>query len=214
MSLEDIKGTYDAVFSLGDLCLTAIQLKKNHLRPFSGVLDWMASPSLSDVNRLLKNRFVGFMELPNLRFIGYSTGIYSTEKHLSLSDDAYHIISSHDFKASQNTPTHLATYPEVREKFDRRIKRFLEKMETSKRILFVRTEGTFEEVLELESILSKMVKHDFRILIVNHTDVSGLTEKNWPIERVSVVELPNRDIWNANDHFWKMMFDGVQLSGK
>ncbi|EHL78862.1 DUF1796 family putative cysteine peptidase [Bacillus smithii] len=46
MSLEDIKGTYDSVFSLGDLCLTSIQLKKNNLRPFSGVLDWMASPSL------------------------------------------------------------------------------------------------------------------------------------------------------------------------
>ncbi|AKP46215.1 MULTISPECIES: DUF1796 family putative cysteine peptidase [Bacillus] len=209
MSLEDIKGTYDSVFSLGDLCLTSIQLKKNNLRPFSGVLDWMASPSLSNVNRLLKNRFVGFMDLPNLRIIGYAS-----DQLICVSDDGYQIVSNHDFEVGKNTLSHLGGYPEVREKFDRRIKRFLEKMETSKRILFVRTEGTFEEVLELESILSKMVKHDFRILIVNHTDVSGLTEKNWPIERVSVVELPNRDIWNANDHFWKMMFDGVQLSGK
>jgi len=209
MSLEDIKGTYDSVFSLGDLCLTSIQLKKNNLRPFSGVLDWMASPSLSSVNRLLKNRFVGFMDLPNLRIIGYAS-----DQLICVSDDGYQIVSNHDFEVGKNTLSHLGGYPEVREKFDRRIKRFLEKMETSKRILFVRTEGTFEEVLELESILSKMVKHDFRILIVNHTDVSGLTEKNWPIERVSVVELPNRDIWNANDHFWKMMFDGVQLSGK
>ncbi|MEK4873835.1 DUF1796 family putative cysteine peptidase [Bacillus sp. FSL W8-0102] len=209
MSLEDIKGTYDSVFSLGDLCLTSIQLKKNNLRPFSGVLDWMASPSLSNVNRLLKNRFVGFMDLPNLRIIGYAS-----DQLICVSDDVYQIVSNHDFEVGKNTLSHLGGYPEVREKFDRRIKRFLEKMETSKRILFVRTEGTFEEVLELESILSKMVKHDFRILIVNHTDVSGLTEKNWPIERVSVVELPNRDIWNANDHFWKMMFDGVQLSGK
>ncbi|MED1488612.1 DUF1796 family putative cysteine peptidase [Bacillus smithii] len=209
MSLEDIKGTYDSVFSLGDLCLTSIQLKKNNLRPFSGVLDWMASPSLSNVNRLLKNRFVGFMDLPNLRIIGYAS-----DQLICVSDDGYQIVSNHDFEVGKNTLSHLGGYPEVREKFDRRIKRFLEKMETSKRILFVRTEGTFEEVLELESILSKMVKHDFRILIVNHTDVSGLTEKNWPIERVSVVELPNQDIWNANDHFWKMMFDGVQLSGK
>lgn len=209
MSLEDIKGTYDSVFSLGDLCLTSIQLKKNNLRPFSGVLDWMASPSLSNVNRLLKNRFVGFMDLPNLRIIGYAS-----DQLICVSDDGYQIVSNHNFEVGKNTLSHLGGYPEVREKFDRRIKRFLEKMETSKRILFVRTEGTFEEVLELESILSKMVKHDFRILIVNHTDVSGLTEKNWPIERVSVVELPNRDIWNANDHFWKMMFDGVQLSGK
>lgn len=149
------------------------------------------------------------MDLPNLRIIGYAS-----DQLICVSDDGYQIVSNHDFEVGKNTLSHLGGYPEVREKFDRRIKRFLEKMETSKRILFVRTEGTFEEVLELESILSKMVKHDFRILIVNHTDVSGLTEKNWPIERVSVVELPNRDIWNANDHFWKMMFDGVQLSEK
>jgi len=31
MSLKDISGTYDAIFSLGDLCLAAVQLRKNNL---------------------------------------------------------------------------------------------------------------------------------------------------------------------------------------
>ncbi|NGY80941.1 hypothetical protein F6Y03_01655 [Bacillus megaterium] len=31
------------------------------LRPCSGVLDWMTSPSLTDVNRLLTNRFQNFL---------------------------------------------------------------------------------------------------------------------------------------------------------
>ncbi|MBA2873400.1 DUF1796 family putative cysteine peptidase [Thermaerobacillus caldiproteolyticus] len=207
MGLEVIKGTYDSVFSLGDLCLTAIQLKKNNLRPFSGVLDWMASPSLSNVNRLLRNRFAGFMDLPNLRIIGYAT-----DQLICVSDDAYQIVSNHDFEVGKNTLSYLGGYPEVKEKFDRRIRRFLEKMETSQRILFVRTEGTFEEVLELESVLSEMVKNDFRILLVNHSNVNGIVEKNWPIERVCVVELPNHDKWNANDHYWKTIFDGVHLS--
>jgi hypothetical protein len=39
MKLVDVKGTYNAIFSLGDLCLTAIQLEKNNLRPFSGMLE-------------------------------------------------------------------------------------------------------------------------------------------------------------------------------
>lgn len=207
MSLEIIKGTYDAVFSLGDLCLTSIQLKKNNLRPFSGVLDWMASPSLSNVNRLLQNRFVGFMDLPNLRIIGYAN-----DQFICVSDDGYQIVSNHDFAVGKNTLSHLGGYPEVREKFDRRIRRFLEKMETSQRILFVRTEGSFEEVLELESILSGMVKNDFRILLVNHSNVNSMVEKHWPLEKVCVVELPNQDKWNANDHYWKMMLDGVHLS--
>lgn len=206
MSLEDIKGNYDAIFSLGDLCLASIQLKKNNLRPFSGVLDWIASPALSDVNRLLRNRFVGFMDLPNLRIIGYA------DDNICVSDDAYHMVSNHDFPADRNTLTHLATYPEVKEKYDRRIHRFLEKMNTSKRVLFVRTEGSFEDILELESILSSLVKNDFRILLVNHTNVGGMIEKDWPLERVCAVELPNQDKWEGNHHYWKAMLDEVTIS--
>jgi hypothetical protein len=207
MSLEKIKGSYDTVFSLGHLCLGAIQLKKFNLRPFSGVLDWVASYSLRDVNRLLEKQFAGFMELPNLKVVGHAS-----ELDLLVSDEAYNIHFNHDFKTNKNTVSHLAAYPEVKLKYDRRVERFLEKMATSKRILFIRTEGTFEEVQELETILSGMVKNDFRILVVNHTDVNGMVEINWPLQRVSVVELPNGEIWNSNDHYWSMIFNGVHLS--
>ena len=56
----------------------------------------------------------------------------------------------------------MATYPEVIEKYNRRIDRFIEKMSTSKRILFVRTEGegSFKEAQELELVLSDLVQHD------------------------------------------------------
>jgi hypothetical protein len=118
MRLQELKGSYDAIFSLGDLCLSSIQLQNNNLRPYSGVLDWMASPKLSDVNRLLKNRFIGFMDLPNLRIIGYA------DDNICVSDEAYHFVSNHDFEVGPNTLTHLGTYPEVREKFDRRLNVF------------------------------------------------------------------------------------------
>ncbi|MDI3411920.1 DUF1796 family putative cysteine peptidase [Bacillus sonorensis] len=87
-------------------------------------------------------------------------------------DDNYHVGSVHDFDADKNTLDDLATYPEVIEKFNRRINRFLEKMSTGKRILFVRTEGSFEEAKELELILSEMVQHDFSVLLVRHTNVT------------------------------------------
>jgi hypothetical protein len=212
MNLKDIKGTYDAIFSLGDLCLASLQLRKNNLRPFSGVLDWMASPSLSNVNRLLQNRFVGFMDLPNLKATGYSTGVDSTERFICVWDSAYDIVSSHDFKADKNTLAHLATYPEVKEKFNRRIQRFLEKTATSQRLLFVRTEGTYEEVQELQSVLSGMVKNDFQILLINHSNVSGMIKKDWSLEKVCVVELPDQDKWSSNDHHWKTMLDGIHIS--
>ncbi len=153
MNLKEIKGQYNAVFSLGHLCLTAIQLKNNDLRPFSGPLDWVTIHSLTDLNLLLRNRFTGFMEPKNLRVIGYNTGKKKKEEGSTIyvSDDFYNIGSVHDFDVNQNTLDHLATYPEVIEKYNRRIDRFIEKMSTSKRILFVRTEGegSFKEAQEL-----------------------------------------------------------------
>lgn len=62
MKLQDIKGSYNAIYSLGDLCLASIQLKQNNLRTFAGVLDWAGSPILPDVTRLLQNRFAGLMD--------------------------------------------------------------------------------------------------------------------------------------------------------
>jgi len=38
-----------------------------------------------------------------------------------------------------------------------------------------------------------------------------MIEKNWPLEKVCVVELPNHDIWNANNNYWKKIFEGVSL---
>jgi hypothetical protein len=212
MNLEDIKGTYDSIFSLGHFCLSAIQMKKNNLRPFAGVLDWVGSPSLPDVNRLLRNRFVGFWEPSNMRVIGHAT-----PKDLLVSDDAYKIYFNHDFKTDINTPTHLAAFPDVKEKYNRRIQRFLEKMTTSQRILFIRTKGTLEEVRELEMVLAEMVKNDFQILLVNHTNVNRITEKNWPLKKVCVVELPGQGkrgepLSNENDHYWKMIFNGVNIA--
>jgi hypothetical protein len=208
MKLQDIKGTYDAIYSLGDLCLASIQLRQNNLRLFAGVLDWMASPQLSDVNRLLKYRFMDFMDLSHLRIIGYA------DDKICVADDVYHMVSNHDFIVGKNTLTHLGGYPEVKEKFERRIRRFLEKAETSRNMLFVRTEGDEEDAAELQDVLSGLVRHDFKVLIVNHTDVSGLVEDAWPLDKVCSVQLPAVNKWTGNDHLWKTLLNGVHILKK
>ncbi|MCY8267403.1 papain-like cysteine peptidase [Bacillus haynesii] len=209
MNLNDIKGDYNAIFGLGHLCLTALQLRKNNLRPYAGPLDWVGTSSLTELNRLLKNRFSNFMAPLNLRVTGYSTGVYTTDRYISLTDDYYHVDSAHDFKADKNTLEHLATYDEVIEKFNRRINRFYEKMSTANRVLFVRTNGTYKEAEELESVLSDLVQNDFRVLLINHAKVKGIVEQNWPLKRICAVTLPDREIWQSNDHLWREMLNGV-----
>jgi len=209
MRLNGLKGSYDAIFSLGQNCLPAIQLQKNNLRSYSGVLDWMISDTLVDVNRLLKNRFSGFMEFSDLEFVNYNV---PSPQNLYVKDSKYNVISAHDFPTSINTPQNLVSYPEVREKHNRRIKRFLEKTEECKHILFVRMQGTFEEAKELQSILYDMVKHEFKILLVNPTGVEQLIELDWPLEKVCAVEVPSKDIWGGNsDYLWSFMFKNINL---
>ncbi|UAY71691.1 DUF1796 family putative cysteine peptidase [Bacillus paralicheniformis] len=214
MNLKDIKGQYDAVFSLGHLCLAAIQLRNNDLRPFAGPLDWVTTNSLSDLNRLLRNRFTGFMNSKNIRVIGYNTGEKKEEgSTIYVLDDFYNIGSVHDFDADQNTLDQLITYSEVMEKYNRRINRFLEKVSTGNRILFVRTEGegSFKEAQELELVLSDLVQHDFNVLLVKHSKVNGIVEKNWPLEKTCTVELPNKEIWESNNDLWASLFKGITL---
>jgi hypothetical protein len=127
-------------------------------------------------------------------------------------DQVYNIYFNHDFKTDKNTVDNLAAYPEVKEKYNRRIARFLEKVETCQRILFIRTEGTFEEIKELETILSGMVKNDFRLLVVNDTKVNVMIEQNWNLEKVTVLELPDDEKWDSNDHYWATIFSGVHLN--
>ena len=206
MNINEIKGNYDAIFSLGDLCLTSMQLRKHNLRPYSGVLDWVASPMLSHVNQLLENRFVGFMEYENLRVLGYA------DTYICVLDEGYHVVSNHDFEGEKNSLEHLGAYHEVMEKYNRRIERFLEEMDHAKRILFVRTEGNFEDAVELQKILEKLVKHDFTVLLINHTEVEGIVETNWPLENVCSIEFPNIEKWEGNNDLWERVLDGVILN--
>ena len=168
--------------------MTSIQLGENNLRTFAGILDWVSSPSLKNVNLLLQNQFADFLNLQNLRIIKYIS-----QWDLFVWDKVYNIRFNHDFNTDKNILSHLGGYPEVKEKYDRRIPRSLEKLTTSSRILFIRTEANFEDVAELESILSRMIVNDFRVLIINHTDVDNLVEKSWPLQKVCTNELPNHD---------------------
>ncbi len=207
MRISDLKGTYDAIFSLGDLCLASMQLEKFDLRPYAGPLDWMSTYNLANVNRLLRNHFANFMNYENL-FV---------EKRLSeqlylVRETYYDFLSNHDFFTHNNFPPHLAAYPEVKAKYDRRVQRFMEKMATARSILFIRTEGSLEDAQELQEVLFGLVAHDFKVLLINHTAVPHVMETDWPLDKVCSILMPNDDKWDGNDHLWAEILQGVQLA--
>ncbi|OXM87388.1 DUF1796 family putative cysteine peptidase [Paenibacillus rigui] len=200
MKLEEINGCYDAIFSLGSKCLASIQLRKNQLRPYSGVLDWMLSPSLQHVNLLLRNRFTSFLDYKHL-------ALQPNAGNMLYRDVFYNITLAHDMPLKQNVHD-LTCYPELRRKMDRRIQRFLEKCDTCPKILFIRLGGTWEEVLELQQVLSGLVTHDFRILLVNHSTTYQIIDTGCSLEKVCSIQIP---LELECDDLWRIILHRFQL---
>lgn len=207
MELEDIKGDFDAIYSLGHNSLPGVQMAKNGLRHDTGVIDWMCSPLLSGVSNMLRHRFAHFMELRNMSI----TGIDPNASCYLVRDAAYHIISNHDFSVEANTPTQLITYPQFKEKMNRRIERFLQKLKASHRVLFIRTESSYAEAQELQEVIRGLRSHrDFCILVVNHAPVEGIVELHWPLEYVCALQLPQvTDPFYENDELWRSILSGI-----
>lgn len=206
MNLQDIKGQYHAIYSLGNNCLPAIQLRTHGLRKYAGPLDWMGSPMLPQVTRLLLRHFEGFLYYPNL------TAIEKANPELyNVHDREYDLYLNHDFYTHNNFPPHLAAYPEIKEKYDRRISRFLQDINSGLPLMFIRTDAVYEEVVDLNKVLKHIVRGPYRLLIVNHTNVEVMTEQEWSLDNVAVVLMPDKEIWAGNNHWWMVMFNGVSL---
>jgi len=225
MNLYDIKGSYDAVFSLGSACNPALQFQRLNLKRFtSSPLDWNYSPFLYDVNRLLKNKFNGFMELKNMRIIndkGVSTyadegvfvfpdkGLHKPIKSYLVLDTAYKILSAHDFPIIPNQHWFLA-YPPFKKTLNYRIDRFLDKIKNSQSVLFVRWVDNYQEAVELESTLSILTKRSFKVLILNPIEgLQGINEVDWGLSRTCVVNVPNDPNSNVT---WDYVLNGVTLT--
>ncbi|MEH7125652.1 DUF1796 family putative cysteine peptidase [Bacillus sp. JJ1503] len=208
MKLKEIKKNYSMIYSLGLNCAPSNHLRYRGLRPFAGVLDWMISPSLADVNRLLANRFVNFMELENLTFSSY----YDNDSKLLIKDNYYNIYSAHDFKTDKNTPDSLSCYPEVKEKYKRRIGRFLREMETSESILFIRLGGSYDEAVELQRVLDSLVKHNYCVLLISDSDSSTMIEENWGLDHICVLNCHISKIMWDNYELWSSLLSGIGIS--
>jgi hypothetical protein len=215
LRLYEIKGSYDAIVSLGSACNPSLQLKRHHLRTFSGPLDWHVSLSLSDVNRLLNNKFHNFMNLSHMilidgvaHLLDDGVPISSVQSHF-VKDTYYNILSVHDFPIIPNQEW-STVYPTYRDKMNRRIDRLLDKMQTSRTILFVRWAANYDQAVELQSVLSKIVNGQFSVLILcpdESTNVVSLLD--WGIERVCAVKVPSDPNRNAT---WDYVFQGVKIN--
>jgi len=122
---------YDAVFSLGQWCATAIVLKKLGLRSASGPFDWTGPTGrLDGYVDLMTNGFKGYFAKENLRKIREDP-VEGTEIYI---DTVQRWESHHDFRIGVSFEENYARY---RARLDRRADRLLAALRSGGRLLFV-----------------------------------------------------------------------------
>lgn len=174
-----LRTKYDFVCSIGPDCGCAAHLVRCRLRRASYPLDWIGTWTLGVVTlaKLVANDFAGFLRQENLRRCEKQTdGPLDDSRHDWYSDDVMHIDHLHDFPAGRPLEE---SYPEVRRKFDRRIKRFYDTVRASKRTLFVywtwRNHPEEAELLRMAEVFrGKFPGVRIDLLVMRHADHGGI----------------------------------------
>ncbi|WP_088548975.1 DUF1796 family putative cysteine peptidase [Paenibacillus aquistagni] len=204
MNLSELKGDYDGFYSLGSNCYPAQRLERYGLRPYSGVIDWMYSNSVAGLVKLLNHRFDSFMHPANMVI----EGTMFDGHNYSVRDCFYDIESVHDFLVSEQVEGYQRKLPEFRQTMERRVNRLLHKAEHCQKLLFVRLHASFVEASVLEGALTKLVKHQFRLLVVN-PGPKTLHDLNWPLPHTCGLQLPIE--WDAeSDMIWNEVFRDIR----
>lgn len=165
------KKVYDLIFSLGEACSCTAALRESKLQVFSYPFDWLYGCSFLDRIDLLTSDFKNFIDKEDLELI---------EKRLKPSPcDVYKnnrngLIFNHDFPLDSSFDL---SYTDVKSKYDRRIKRLLEHISQSKKVLvvFIKTpeEGNCIEAKTilidgLKKLSEKFVNIEFDILTLTN----------------------------------------------
>ena len=124
---------FDAVFSLGFNCRTALYLRDARLRDCSGPFDWVTIAAFEERINSLTSDFADWLKAENLEYVGVVVS-GALHEHDRYDDRISHYAYLHDFPAGHPLEQ---TYPAVKAKYDRRIKRMLERLDAGGRYLFV-----------------------------------------------------------------------------
>lgn len=179
---------YDLVVSLGEACGCSETLRICNLQAFSYPFDWMYGSNLIDRVKILTSGFKNFLRKEDLVF---------AHDVRSISCDAYHnnyndITFNHDFP--MNIPLDRS-FPEVKVKYDRRINRLFDKIEQSKKVLFVH--------MEVPGTTKKFGKDD--ILIQVQKDL----QEAFPNTKCHFLYLEHMDILKPNRMISRNVGKGV-----
>ena len=171
---------YNFIFSIGEACSCTQALRQQGLQNASYPFDWLYGSTFVERCKILADEFKYFIRKEDLEF-AYSYDVSG------LTSDAYHnklngIIFNHDFS---NSLEFEEAYPLVKEKYDRRIKRLLEKIKNSKSVLAVyletpttgHSEISNQEIFQGYSILREKFGDKISLLYIKNNKGETVIEE-------------------------------------
>lgn len=154
---------YDEVVSLGSRCQVAIQMENNGVRHLAYPFDWIVTHAQGLASFII-NQGSHFLDIDKVLYVEEYAG---NPPYYFVRDTHYGFESYHDF-----LPPHVpGNFEMVKEKFQRRIKRFFALLNSNKKILFIRTDVTRKEAEFLDHIIHTLYPRlVYTFVALNTTD--------------------------------------------
>ena len=171
MKRKNTPKKYDIIYSIGHDCSCSLYMIKAKLRACSGPFDWLTNADCKSRFELMLNDFEDFLKKDDLVLMPKPT-LFPVSKN----NDYYKNIKNdlyfwHDFPADK---TFEEAYPEIKQKYDRRIKRFYQNIGTKKRVLLVwfsKWHNTPDDVVvNLCGSFCKKMNKDIDFLFIEHKE--------------------------------------------
>lgn len=128
------KKKYDFIVGFGEDCACSMYLRKNNLQFKSYPFDWLTNASFDVRLNLIINDFKNFLNIEDIKFLPKTDDVYDDvdcDYYENLRNGFYYF---HEFPLGCKPENVIE---EIKEKYNRRIKRFYKKIEESEKMLFV-----------------------------------------------------------------------------
>lgn len=200
--MEVFKNKYDCIFSMGSACFSAELLTKAKLRVFSSPFDWLRGGNFKTRGELICNGFKDFLDIEYLE----KTGQRDYPERCDIYLNKYNGIGFfHDFPKDEILAD---SHPKVKEKYDRRIDRLIEKLCHSEHSLIIYMEMFEDDINDkgvilplIDKINKKFNKSSIDLLYIKHNQ--NMKDGEYKIYQATnnayIVELYNRNRDN-NDY--------------
>lgn len=202
---------YDFIISFGESCFTAILLRKLGLRIMSGPFDWCVGATFEERVNIFLNDFRDYFNKEDFEF----KNIDASGKAAYLNKRTK-ITYNHDFPKDVDFDV---SYPQIYEKYQRRIVRSLDKIKKSKNTLIVYIELPISNggVLSNEELItiSEKLDKNIDILYVKHNPTleKGEVLLQRISEKVIFIECYNKS-YDINAPLFANNFDNSKLCFK